>query len=139
MTSSLHSYAQQPKQPLKRVGVLEWQDPCTPQPDDPVVRRLRELGWIEGQTIVFDGVSAVGRLDQVPALAHELVSRRPDVLMTGPYPFVNALKRETATIPIVMFGTYEPVRLGLIASLARPGGNVTGVAWFGLQVMIDAG
>ena len=71
-------------------------------------------------------------MDQVPALAHELVSRRPDVLMTGPYPFVNALKRETATIPIVMFGTYEPVRLGLIASLARPGGNVTGVAWFGL-------
>jgi putative ABC transport system substrate-binding protein len=128
----LASYAQQPKQPVKHVGILDWQDPCPPQPDDPVVRRLGELGWIEGQTIVFDCVSAVGRVDQVPALAHELVSRRPDVLITGPYDFVNALKRETTTIPIVMFGTWEPVRLGFVTSLARPGGNVTGVAWYEL-------
>jgi putative ABC transport system substrate-binding protein len=129
---SVACYAQQPKQPLKRVGVLGWGDPCPMQPDDPVRRRLAELGWIEGQTIVFDCESAVGRIDQVPALAHELVSRRPDLLMTGPYHFVNALKRETTTIPIVMIGTWEPLRLGLITSFARPEGNVTGVAWFGL-------
>jgi putative ABC transport system substrate-binding protein len=128
----LACYAQEPKQPLKRVGVLAAYATCPLQPDNPIVRRLGELGWIEGQTIVFDCVSAIGRIEQVPALALELVSRRPDVLMAAPYHFVSALKHETTTIPIVMLATWEPVRLGLIASFARPGGNVTGVAWFGL-------
>jgi putative ABC transport system substrate-binding protein len=128
----LASYAQEPKQPLKRVGDLAAFATCPLQPDSLVVRRLGELGWIEGQTIVFDCISAIGRIDQVPALARELVSRRPDVLIASPYHFVSALKQETATIPIVMLGTLEPVRLGLIAGFARPGGNVTGVAWFGL-------
>ena len=54
---SVACYAQQPKQPLKRVGVLGWGDPCPMQPDDPVRRRLAELGWIEGQNIVLDCVS----------------------------------------------------------------------------------
>jgi putative tryptophan/tyrosine transport system substrate-binding protein len=88
------------------------------------------LAGSRGQNIVFDCVSTVGRVDQVPALARELVSRRPDVLITGPYSFISALKQETTTIPIVMVNGWEPVRLGLITSLARPGGNVTGVAWF---------
>jgi putative tryptophan/tyrosine transport system substrate-binding protein len=69
-------------------------------------------------------------VDQISALARELVSRRPDVLATGPWSFISALKQETTTIPIVMLFTWEPARLGLITSLARPGGNVTGVAWF---------
>jgi putative ABC transport system substrate-binding protein len=128
----LASYAQEPKQPLKRVGVLAAAVPCPLQPDNLIVRRLGELGWVEGQTIFFDCVSAVGRLDQLPALARELVSRRPDVLMAVLYNFVSALKQETTTIPIVMLGTWEPVRFSLITSFARPGGNVTGVAWFGL-------
>jgi len=130
----LASYAQQPKQPLKRVGVLV-EAPCPrrlTQPDNlgPWFARLSELGWIEGQTIVFDCVSTVGRLDQVPALAHELVSRRPDVLTASLSSLISALKQETTTIPIVMLYAWEPVRLGLITSLARPEGNVTGVAWF---------
>src|SRR5215467_8191460 len=83
----LACYAQQPKQPLKRIGALSSQTPCPLQPDNIIVRRLGELGWIEGQTIVFDCVSAVGRMDQVPALARDLVSRRPDVLTAGPYNF----------------------------------------------------
>jgi len=128
----LASYAQQPKQPLKRVGILAAVVRCPLPPDYSVVLRLAELGWIEGQNFIFDCVSSVGRIDQVPALARELVSRRPDVLMANPRTFVSALKRETTTIPIVMLGTWEPVRLGLINSLARPGGNVTGVASFGL-------
>ena len=129
---SLACYAQEPKQPLKRVGHLAAFATCPPQPDNLIVRRLGELGWIEGQTIVFDCVSAIGRIDQVPALARELVSRRPDVLIASPYHFVSALKQETATIPIAMIGTWEPVRLGLITNFARPEGNVTGVVWFGL-------
>jgi putative ABC transport system substrate-binding protein len=75
-------------------------------------------------------VSTVGHVDQVPTLARELVSRRPDVLIAGPWTDVIALKQETTTIPIVMLNGWEPVRLGLITSLARPGGYVTGVAWF---------
>jgi putative ABC transport system substrate-binding protein len=128
----LASYAQQPKQPVKRVALLSQAVPCPLQRDNLIVRRLGELGWIEGQTIHFDCVSAGGRLDQVPALARELVSLRPDVLVAAPWSFVNALKQETTTIPIVMLSGWEPVRLGLITSLARPEGNVTGVAWFGL-------
>jgi putative ABC transport system substrate-binding protein len=127
---SLACYAQQPKQPLKRVGVLTPVSPCPLQPDNLIVRRLAELGWVEGQNFVFECVSAFGRLDQLPALAHELVSRRPDVLSTGSLLIVSALKQETATIPIVMLGTSEPLRSGLITSLARPGGNITGVAGF---------
>jgi putative ABC transport system substrate-binding protein len=80
---SLASYAQQPKQPLKRVGIIASLGPCPLKPDNIVVRRLGELGWVEGRNFVFDCVSAVGRIDQVPALARELVSRRPDVLMAG--------------------------------------------------------
>jgi putative ABC transport system substrate-binding protein len=128
---SIASYAQQPTQPLKRVGILR-SGPCPLLPDDLIVRRLKELGWIEGQNFVLECVSAVGRVNEVPALARELVTRRPDVLIAGPWEFVIALKQETTTIPIVMTGTWEPVRLGLITSFARPEGNVTGVAWFGL-------
>jgi putative ABC transport system substrate-binding protein len=128
----LASYAQLPTQPLKRVGILAWRGPCPLQPDTSFVSLLSELGWIEGRNIVFECVSAVGRLDQIPALARELVSRRPDVLIAGPAHFVSALTQETTTIPIVMLNTWEPVRQGLITSFARPGGNVTGIAWFSL-------
>src|SRR6516165_6888640 len=128
----LASFALQPKQPLKRVGVLPSVVPCPLQPDNIVVRRLGELGWIEGQTVVLDCVSALGHIDQVPALARELVLRRPDVLIAAPFNFVSALKQETTTTPIIMLGTWEPVRVGLITSLAQPGGNVTGVAWFNM-------
>jgi len=126
----LASYAQQPKGPLKRIGALAYISPCPLRPDNPAVRALGELGWIEGQNFVFECVSSVDREDQVPTLARELVSRRPDVLIAGPFTHVSALKQETTTIPIVMFAGLEPERLGLVANFARPEGNVTGVAWF---------
>ena len=127
----LASYAQEPKQPPKRVGLLA-QVSCTLLPDNPIRSRLGELGWVEGQNFVFECVSTAGHLDQVPALARELVSRRPDVLVSPHWNFVRALKQETTTIPIVMLAGWEPVRMGLITSFAQPGGNVTGVAWFDL-------
>jgi len=126
----LASYSQEPKRPLKRVGILARDSPCPLESDELIVRRLGELGWIEGQTIAFECVSAFGRIDQVQALARELVSRRPDVLPASSLLFVSALKQETTTIPIVMLGTSEPLRNGLITSFARPGGNITGVGWF---------
>jgi len=129
----LVSYAQQPHPaPMKRVGILAQQVRCPIPLDTPIPRRLAELGWIEGKTFVFDCLSSVDRLNQLPALARELVSRNPDVIMAAPISFVMALKHETATIPIVMYDTWEPVRVGVITSLARPGGNITGFAWFDL-------
>src|SRR5262245_61981399 len=122
----LASYAQQPQSaPPKRIGFLNRLG-CPIAPEHPISRRLAELGWVEGRTSVLECISSVGRLDQLPALARELVSRRPDVLIAGPINFVSALKRETTIVPIVMIGGWEPVRLGFITSLARPGGNITG-------------
>src|SRR5215468_3524592 len=126
----LASYALQPRRPLKRIGTLAAIGRCPLRPDNPAVRALGKLGWIEGQNFVFDCVSSVDREDQVPALARELISRRPDVLIAGPWTHVIALKQQTTTIPIVMVTGLEPEQLGLVASLARPEGNVTGVAWF---------
>jgi len=96
----LASHAQQPNQPLKRVGLLS-QVGCQTAPNKLIRSRLAELGWFEGRNFVFECASAVGRLDQVPELARELVSRRPDVLAAFPWNFVRALKQETTTIPIV--------------------------------------
>jgi putative ABC transport system substrate-binding protein len=127
---ALASYAQHPKQPLKHVGVLIGQVPCPLKPDHLFVRRLLELGWIEGQNFIFDCASTIGRLDQLPAVARDLASRQPDVLMAGPFNFLIALKQETTTIPIVMLTGFEPARLGLVTNFAQPEGNVTGVAWF---------
>jgi putative tryptophan/tyrosine transport system substrate-binding protein len=128
---SLACYAQPLPTPLKRVTLLS-DIGCPIAPDNRGRRRLAELGWVEGRNFVLDCVSPISRLDQIPALARELVTRRPDVIIAGPWQYVTALKRETTTIPIVMLGAWEPVQLDLITSLARPEGNVTGVAWFGL-------
>src|SRR5215472_8971026 len=93
----LACYGQQPKQPLKRVGILTSVVECPLAPDNPIPRRLAELGWVEGQNFVFECVSAVGHYghaEQLAALARELVSRRPDVLTAGPIPLLRALKHE---------------------------------------------
>jgi putative ABC transport system substrate-binding protein len=124
-------YAQQSQSgPPKRIALLSRFE-C-PLPDDPILRtglrsfweilhrRLEELGWIEGRTIAFECVSMVGRWDQLPALAREVVSKRPDVLIAVAPAAVMALKGETPAIPIVMINTPEPERMGLITNLARP-------------------
>jgi len=96
------------EQPLKRVGFLAGQSPCPLKPDNIIIRRLGELGWIEGQNFILDCVSAVGRADRVPALARELVSRHPDVLTAGFWNFISALKQETTTIPLSCFPDGSP-------------------------------
>jgi putative ABC transport system substrate-binding protein len=96
---------------------------------------LRELGWVEGQNIVLDHRFAEGRFDRLPDLAAELVRLNVDVIVAGPTPPAVAAKNATGTIPIVAFGIGDPVALGLIASLARPGGNVTGISFsVGMEV-----
>jgi putative ABC transport system substrate-binding protein len=90
--------------------------------------RLRDHGWIEGKNLIVDYRSAEGRAERLSALAAELVTLKPDLLV-GPGPQVAlALKSATATIPIVFVAVADPVMLGLVQSLSRPGGNITGLA-----------
>jgi putative ABC transport system substrate-binding protein len=88
---------------------------------------LRDLGWIEGQNVVVDYRFAGGNYDRLPDLAAELGRLRADVIVAGAASAVIAAKSATQTIPIVMFLAVDPVGFGLVASLARPGGNITGL------------
>ena len=87
---------------------------------------LRALGYVEGKNIAFDYRYADNKLDRLPALADELVRLKVDVLVTPGTPAAIAAKNATKTIPIVFFRVSDPVPLGLVDSLSRPGGNVTG-------------
>ena len=87
---------------------------------------LNELGYIEGKNIVIEYRYAEGKLDRLPALAKELVGLKSDVIVAAPTPSVLAAKKASATIPIVFVGVGDPVGSGLVASLARPGENITG-------------
>jgi len=96
---------------------------------------LRELGWVEGQNLVIDYRSAEGKLDRLPDLAAELVRLKVDIIVAVPTPAAAAAKNAIETIPIVMIGVGDPVGTGLIASLARPGGNATGLSFsVGLEI-----
>ena len=107
-----------------RVGFLRAGPP--PPPWIAAFRQsLRELGWVEGQNIVID--YAIGqRLSQLPELAAELVRRKVDVLVASGGPSVLPAKNATSTIPVVFVASLDPIATGLVPSLARPGGNVTG-------------
>src|SRR5262245_55681822 len=100
-------------------------------PSDPFVEAfkqgLRELGYVEGQNIVLQYRWAEGRMERLPAMAADLGRRKVDIIVASSQGAVAA-KRETTEIPIVMPIITDPVRLGLVASLARPGGNATGFA-----------
>jgi putative ABC transport system substrate-binding protein len=89
---------------------------------------LRELGYIDGQNIQVEFRSAEGNLERLPELAAELVRLKVDIIIASETPSVQAAKRATSDIPIVMAPSGDPVGTGLIASLARPGGNVTGLS-----------
>jgi putative ABC transport system substrate-binding protein len=89
---------------------------------------LRELGWIEGKNIIWERRYAEDRLDRLPELAAELVRLKVDLIMAPGTLAPLAAKRATATIPIVMTAAGDPAGSGLVSSLARPGGNVTGIS-----------
>jgi putative ABC transport system substrate-binding protein len=124
LVSPRHSWAQGTP---RRIGVLNqtptnlpllkvWQD------------SLRDHGWVEGKNLITDRRSAEGHGERLPALAAELVALKPDVLVgSGPQVAV-ALKSATATIPVVFVAVFDPVAMGLVQSLSRPGGNITGLS-----------
>jgi putative ABC transport system substrate-binding protein len=91
-----------------------------------IVRMLRDLGYVEGKNVAFEYRFADDKLDRLPALADELVRLKVDVLLTPGTPGALALKKATRTIPIIFLDVTDPVAAGLVDSLARPGGNITG-------------
>ncbi len=97
---------------------------------------LRELDYREGRNLVFDARHADGKPERLPEVARELVASKPDVIVTAFNAQTHAARQATRTIPIVMAVGTGVVEEGIVASLARPGGNVTGVTWdVGLEVM----
>ena len=111
-----------------RLGYLAAISP-TGGPAEAFKQGLHDLGWVEGQNIVIDFRSGDGRFERLPDLAAELVRLKVDVIVAGATPAAVAAKNATATIPIVIYGTGDPVGLGLVSSLARPSGNVTGLSY----------
>jgi len=95
---------------------------------------LRELGYVEGQNIAIEFRSADGSLERLSDFADELVRLRVDVIVAGSTLGANAAKRATSTIPIVMANVTDPVGTGLVSSLARPGGNITGLSTMGADL-----
>ncbi len=89
---------------------------------------LRELGYVESQNLIIEFRSALGQFDRIPEILAELIRLHVDVIVTIGDPVVFAAKQATSTIPIVMAGAGDPVGRGFVASLARPGGNITGVS-----------
>src|SRR5215475_1996025 len=125
----LAAEAQQPAK-VPRVGWLSdgMRAGATAHLHEAFLAGLRDLGYVEGQNLVMERRDAEGQLDRLPALAAQLVARQVEVIVTWGVPGTRAAQQATCTIPIVMAEAGDPVRTGLVASLARPGGNVTGLS-----------
>jgi putative ABC transport system substrate-binding protein len=120
--------AQQPTR-IPRIGFLITSSPSAIAPRMDAFRQgLRELGYVEGKNIVIERRHAEGKSDRLPALAAELVSLKVDIILTSGPTATRPAKEATSTIPIVMTFDDDPVGSGFVASLARPGGNVTGLS-----------
>ena len=116
---------------IPRIGLLlpsSPSDPRTPHFVEAFRRGLRELGYAEGRNIAIESRFAEGKWDQLPSLAAELVRLKVDVIVTFTTPATQAAKHATGTIPIVVAAVIDPVAAGLVASLAHPGGNITGLS-----------
>jgi len=116
--------------PAPRVVRLGFVGPLSPSTLSfaPFWQRLRELGWIEGENLLVERRTADGHLERLPGLIADVIDRKPDVLVTYGMPGAIAARKATSTIPVVAWAMVDPVRSGVVASLARPGGNVTGLA-----------
>jgi putative tryptophan/tyrosine transport system substrate-binding protein len=130
------AHAQQPKK-VPRIGYLASADPNSNSASVAAIAiALRELGYVEGQNIVIEYRSSGARVDRLPELAAELVRLKVDIILVlGGAPPIRAAKNATKTIPIIMAGQgIDPVKAGFAESLARPGGNITGVTNLGTEL-----
>ena len=135
----------QPPVKVWRIGWLIPGDPSRLPMLEGFRQGLRELGYVECKNLVIDLRAAEGRYERLPRLAAELISLKPDVVVAVSTPTALAAKDATRTIPIVMIAVGDPVGTGLVGSLARPAGNITGVSLFntelsgkGLQLLKEA-
>jgi len=119
------SEAQQPAK-VYRIGVLSVRGGMEPR-DELFRQRLRELGYTEGKNLVIEWKFSDGKLDRLDSFAAELVQLKVDVIFGNATPTILAAKKTTSTIPIVMIAGADPAETGLVASLERPGGNITGL------------
>ena len=120
--------AQQPAK-VSRIGFLSGSPPSSIKASTEAFRQgLRDLGYVEGKNIVIEWRSAEGKGDRLPALAADLVRLKVDLIVTAGPLVTRAAKEATSTIPIVMAQDPDPVGNGFVASLARPGGNITGLS-----------
>ena len=125
-----HGFAEAQAKKTPRIGFLS----ASPSVDPAFLNALRELGYIQKKTIVIEQRSAEGKLEKLPELAADLVRLEVDVIVTQGTPAAQAAKKATRTIPIVMGTASDAIGAGLIASLARPGGNITGSSFLGTDV-----
>jgi putative ABC transport system substrate-binding protein len=131
----LTAEAQQPKK-VPRIGYLATGSASAVSRLTEAFREgLRELGYVEGKDIAIEYRYADGKAERLPDLAAELVRLKVDVLVAAGAPAAHAAKTATSTIPIVIGNAADPVGTGLVASLARPGGNITGLSDFNLGVI----
>jgi putative ABC transport system substrate-binding protein len=112
---------------IPRIGVLLLGAPPNANLDA-FIQGLRELGYVEGKNILIEYRFAEGKADRLPELARELVRLKVAAIFTAGTPAIFALKEATKTIPIVFFSTSDPIGTGVVASLAHPGGNITGIS-----------
>jgi putative ABC transport system substrate-binding protein len=117
--------AQQAAKSVPRIGYLSLAAKPSVR-DEAFVQGLRDLGWVDGQNITIEYRWAAGKVDGLPALADELVGLKVDIIVAPATPAVQAAKNATKTIPIVMIAVADAVASGFVASLAQPGGNITG-------------
>ena len=123
----------QAKSKIPRIGILWFSSTSTPSNSrnrSVFSQRLATLGYVEGKNIVIEDRSAAGHTERLGELARELVASKVDIIVTPGVTATRAARQATSTIPIVMLHAGDPVGTGLIASLARPGGNVTGTTNF---------
>jgi len=121
----------------KRIGVLSLDpEPKTPPAEFPFYIAMRKRGWVLGDNLVREPYFADGKYEDLPRFAEELVRKPVDVILCGGDHATVAVARATPTIPIVFFNVVFPVELGLVESYARPGRNVTGRSYYGIQITV---
>ena len=113
---------------VARIGYLSTTGAASPHLPEAFRQGLRDLGYVEGRDVMIEYRDAEGKLERLRALAADLVALKVDVIVAPAYPGALAAKNATDTIPIIMVAVADPVQTGLIASLVRPGGNITGLA-----------
>jgi putative ABC transport system substrate-binding protein len=133
IATSISAFAQQPSQP-RRIGFLKFL-PVTDEIElGPFRQGMRELGHVEGKSYVLEIRSADNKPGRMSALAEELVTLKPDVIWVTTTPGIEAVKKATTSIPVVFGASFDPVLSGYVRTLARPGGNLTGLSLMTLEI-----